>query len=53
MSSQKNSSNKTGIKPAASGGSGASPKKSETKHISGPSVKGAQVGPKGAPIYQK
>jgi hypothetical protein len=54
MSNQINSSNKTGIKPAASGGSGASAKQSETKKISnGGSVFGGKVGPQGAPCYQK
>lgn len=53
MSSQSNATNKTGIKPAASGGGGASPKKSETKKISNASLSGAKVGPKNAPYYQK
>jgi hypothetical protein len=54
MSKQSNATNQTGIKPAASGGSGASPKQSETKKISnGGSVFGAKVGPKSAPYHEK
>lgn len=54
--SQQNTSSQSqiGIKPAASGGTSASAKKSETKKISnGGSVFGAKVGPKNSPYHQK